>query len=190
MVQKVFRASPHLGRSRSGEPGRASLDHLASSSHDKHSQVSAYLPEKQNISLQPFYVDVFSLPGQSWFSFCASESDDPPSRWMISSSASSCCLNSSSWVVEGSPSISASLSSHSRRRRGAEAAVQTLKKEFQHLACSFSLIMRPDLVYNISRELGSIDKREVVADLLLRVTWPTTSQQPPVLPHLTSPSGP
>ena len=165
---------------------------LASSSPGKHSRVFAYSPAPEVFRIS---CDCF-LPGQSLSACGVSESDDPPSR-LTTSSSSFFCLNSWSEGGAGSPSTSTSPFLRSRSGKEAGGAVQTLKR---HLQNCFSDKDVPnvnmnarvyDLKYNSPRELRPIDKRQVVANLLLSITWPMVFHLIRWISlNLISPSGP
>ena len=163
---------PHPDQSQSALQVRASLVRLASSSPGKHSRVFAYSPAPEVFRIS---CDCF-LPGRSLFACDVSESDDPLSHLTTSSSSSS-CLNSWSEGGAGSPSTSTSPFLRSRSGKEAGGAVQTLKRHLQN-CFSDNVNMNAgvyDLKYNSPRELRPIDKRQVVANLLLSITWPTWS---------------
>ena len=149
---------------------RASSVRLASSSPGKHSRVFACSPAREVLMS---VATVSYVPGRSLSACGVSESDAPSSRLMTSFSSFSC---SNSWSVggAGSPSTSASLFLRSRSGKEAGGAVQTLKRHLQN-CFSDNVNMNAgiyDLKYDSPRELRPIDKRQVVANLLLSITWP------------------
>lgn len=131
------------------------------------------------------------LPGRSLSACDVSGSDDPPSGLTTCSSSSS-CLNSWSEGGARSPSTSASLFLRSRSGKEAGGAVQTLKRHLQN-CFSDNVNMNAgiyDLKYDSPRELRPID-RQVVANLVLSITWPMVFQLIRWISlNLISPSGP
>ena len=162
---------------------------LASSSPGKHSRVFAYSPAPEVLMS---VATVSYVPGRSLSACGVSESDDPLSHLTTSSSSSS-CLNSWSEGGAGSPSTSTSPFLRSRSGKEAGGAVQTLKRHLQN-CFSDNVNMNAwvyDLKYNSPRELRPIDKRQVVANLLLSITWPMVFHLIRwISTHLISPSGP